>query len=202
MLLSDLKEYKIILASGSPRRKLLMESAGISFTTYTDFEVDESYPRKLKGSEITEYLAKKKADAYPILLHQNEILITADTIVCQGDKVLLKPVNRDDAVTILNQISNSSHFVYTGVNLRSQNRSRSFVASTEVKFGMLSREEIDYYIDSFKPYDKAGSYGIQEWIGYVGVEEIHGSYFNVMGLPIHMLYRELESFILPDKSTN
>jgi len=196
MLLEDLQGYKIILASGSPRRKLLMESVGISFTTITDIEVDEDYPEELKGANITEYLAEKKANAYPKDLLQNEILITADTIVCQGNKVLLKPVDREDAVSILNQISDNSHFVYTGVHIRSKNRNRSFVASTEVKFGRLTADEIDFYIDKYKPYDKAGSYGIQEWIGYVGVEEIHGSYFNVMGLPIHMLYRELETFII------
>lgn len=197
MLLRDLYGYKVILASGSPRRKLLMESAGISFSTFTDIEVDEDYPEELKGTDITEYLAGKKADSYPKALLHNEILITADTIVCKGDTVLLKPVDRKDAVSILSQISNNSHFVYTGVHIRSQDQRRSFVASTEVKFGKLTKEEIDYYIDNFKPYDKAGSYGIQEWIGYVGVEEIHGSYFNVMGLPIHMLYRELEAFISP-----
>jgi septum formation protein len=197
MLLTDLRGYKIILASGSPRRKLLMESAGLSFRTFTDIEVDEDYPHELMGADITEYLAEKKADAYPLTLAENEVLITADTIVCQGNLVLLKPVDRDDAVAILSQISENTHMVYTGVHLRSMNYHRSFVASTEVKFGKLSAEEIDYYIDNFKPYDKAGSYGIQEWIGYVGVEEIHGSYFNVMGLPIHMLYRELEAFINP-----
>ncbi len=197
MLLTNLRAYKIILASGSPRRKFLMESAGISFRTFTDFEVDEEYPKNLSGAGITEYLAEKKANAYPLTLAENEIMITADTIVCQGDVVLLKPVDRADAVAILNQISDNTHMVYTGVHLRSMDQSRTFVASTEVKFGKLSAEEIDYYIDNFKPYDKAGSYGIQEWIGYVGVEEIHGSYFNVMGLPIHMLYRELETFIAP-----
>lgn len=195
MLLEDLRRYKIILASGSPRRKLLMESAGFSFRTFTDIDVDEDYPVAIKGAAITEYLAMKKADAYPKELLEYEILITADTIVCQGDKVLLKPEDRQGAVSILTQISGNSHFVYTGVHIRSKNQHRSFVASTEVKFGKLTKDEIEYYIDNFKPYDKAGSYGIQEWIGYVGVEEIHGSYFNVMGLPIHMLYRELETFI-------
>ena len=195
MLLANLRGYKIILASGSPRRKLLMESAGISFRTFTEIEVDEDYPKNLRGADITEYLAEKKANAYPINLREKEVLITADTIVCMGDVVLLKPADRNDAVAILNQISENTHMVYTGVHLKSTDKSRSFVASTEVKFGKLSAAEIDYYIDNFKPYDKAGSYGIQEWIGYVGVEEIHGSYFNVMGLPIHMLYRELETFI-------
>lgn len=202
MLPTDLKVYKLILASGSPRRKKLMESVGLSFTIFTDIEVDEDYPRDLFGADITEYLARKKADAYPFELKDNEILITADTIVCQGDIVLLKPENRKNALTILSQISDNSHFVYTGVHLRSKTHSRSFVASTEVKFGKLSREEIEFYIDTYKPYDKAGSYGIQEWIGYVGVEEIHGSYFNVMGLPVHMLYRELENFIKTVEPSN
>ena len=197
MLLTELQEFNIILASGSPRRKLLMESVGLSFATFTDIEVDEDYPKDLTGADITAYLASKKADAYPKPLLQNEILITADTIVCQGDVVLLKPADREDAVAILKKISGNTHSVFTGVHIRSKDDSLSFVASTEVKFGKLTGEEIDYYIDNYKPYDKAGSYGIQEWIGYVGVEEIHGSYFNVMGLPIHMLYRELEKFINP-----
>lgn len=202
MLLDDLRGYKIILASGSPRRKELMESAGIPFTTFTDFEVDEDYPDELRGAEITEYLAKKKADAFPEPLLPNEILITADTIVCMGDQVLLKPADRANAVSILRRISANTHSVFTGVHIRSQKLSQSFVALTEVKFGSLTGEEIDYYIDNYKPYDKAGSYGIQEWIGFVGVEEIHGSYFNVMGLPIHMLYRELESFVKQINNNN
>jgi len=195
MLLTDLQKYHIILASGSPRRQQLLESTGISFTTYTDIDVDENYPDKLHGADITDFLARKKSEAYNRTLQKSDILITADTIVCQGDEVLLKPNDRDDAIAILNKISDSSHIVYTGVCLRSLNQSMNFVASTEVKFAKLSAAEIEYYIDNYQPYDKAGAYGIQEWIGYVGVEEIHGSYFNVMGLPVHMLYRELEKFI-------
>lgn len=195
MLLTDLQKYNIILASVSPRRQQLLKSSGIPFTTFTDIDVDESYPDDMHRADITEFLARKKSEAYKIALKEGDILITADTIVCQGDEVLLKPSDREDALAILKKISASSHTVYTGVHLRSLNQSKGFVASTEVKFGLLSTREIEYYIDNFHPYDKAGAYGIQEWIGYVGVEEIQGSYFNVMGLPIHMLYRELEKFI-------
>ncbi len=196
MLLTDLQEYNIILASGSPRRQDLLESLGLSFSIFNDIEVDEGFPPELKGADITEFLAKKKSEAYTKPMQKNDILITADTIVCQGDDVLLKPHDKADAVSILKRISGNSHFVYTGVHIRSNDRHRSFVAATEVRFGKLSQEEIEYYIDHYKPYDKAGAYGIQEWIGYVGVEEIRGSYFNVMGLPIHLLYRELEEFVL------
>lgn len=196
MLLELLRGYRIILASGSPRRQELLRALGLEYILYTDTRMDEEYPSHLKGKDIPEYLAKKKSDAYGKELGQDEILITADTIVYQDDEVLTKPIDRDDAISILEKISGNEHHVYTGVCLRSSNKEHSFVASTLVRFGELSMKEIEYYIDNFKPYDKAGAYGIQEWIGFVGVEEIHGSYFNVMGLPIHLLYRELESFIL------
>lgn len=195
MLQELLKDYKVILASGSPRRQELLKSLGIQFKKYTNIDVDESFPAHLAGEEIPAYLARKKSDAYTDPLLENEILITADTIVYQENEVLLKPVDRDDAISILKKISNNRHAVYTGVCVRSRDRVNTFVANTEVKFGTLRDEEIEYYVDHYKPYDKAGAYGIQEWIGFVGVEEIHGSYFNVMGLPIHLLYRELEKFV-------
>lgn len=195
MLLELLKGYRIILASGSPRRKELLKSLGVTFTTYTDIDLDEDFPAELKGEDIPGYLARKKSDAFKQPLLENDILITADTIVYQEDEVLLKPTDRDDAISILKRISDNRHAVYTGVCLRTRDHVNTFVASTEVKFGELSDEEIEYYVDHYKPYDKAGAYGIQEWIGFVGVEEIHGSYFNVMGLPIHLLYRELEEFV-------
>jgi septum formation protein len=187
MLLERIREYSLILASGSPRRQELLKSVGIEFQLVTDLEVEETYPGTLTGMEIPEYLAAKKSDAYPGILGARDILVTADTIVCQGSQVLEKPVDAEDA--------EHSHFVYTGVCLRSAAKRSSFVAATEVRFGALTEEEINYYIQHYQPFDKAGAYGIQEWIGYIGVEEIRGSYFNVMGLPVHMLYRELETFL-------
>jgi septum formation protein len=196
MLLEDIKSYTIILASGSPRRKELMNSLGIPVEIFAGLDIDESYPLTLKREEIPAYLAKKKSLAFPRQLKDKEILITADTIVDLNGEILMKPESESDAVNILSKISGNSHFVYTGVCIRSVSGVSEFTAATEVFFGTLSKEEIDYYITNYKPYDKAGAYGIQEWIGYVGIEEIKGSYFNVMGLPIHKLYRQLEDFIL------
>ncbi len=195
MLLEKIKEYTLILASGSPRRQELMRAAGFNFQLCTDLEVEETYPEAMPGEEIPVYLANKKSAAYSIPLNDRDILITADTIVYQGECVLEKPGNEDEARASLRLISGQSHFVYTGVCIRSAAKHTSFVARSEVRFGPLSEEEINYYIQHYEPYDKAGAYGIQEWIGYIGVEEIRGSYFNVMGLPVHMLYRELETFI-------
>jgi septum formation protein len=195
MLIQKVKDYKIILASASPRRQELLSSLGIEFIVDAIINVDESYPESLSSEEIAHFLARKKSLAYPHDLHENEILITADTIVAQDDEILLKPASREDAFATLKKLAGNSHHVYTGVYLRSRNDSTGFVSATEVRFGKLTDEEIYYYIDKYKPYDKAGAYGIQEWIGYVAVEEINGSYFNVMGLPIHKLYQELNNFI-------
>lgn len=198
MLFEKLDNYKLILASASPRRMELLNAAGFRFELETGLKTDESYPDSLEGKEIPLYIARKKSDAFPRPLDEGEILITADTIVCQKGEVLLKPASDNEAREILSKISGNSHFVFTGVCLRSAQHVVGFVASTEVRFGILSEKEINYYIQNYKPYDKAGAYGIQEWIGYVGVEQIIGSYFNVMGMPVHMLYRELEKFILND----
>jgi septum formation protein len=195
MLFEKIKDYKLILASQSPRRRELLGNAGFTFEAIDGTETDELFPPCLKGREIPLYLARKKSDAFHRALTYNEILITADTIVYQDDEVLLKPDSAEEAKRILRRISGNSHFVYTGICLRSAQKAVQFVASTEVRFGILSEQEINYYIQNYQPYDKAGAYGIQEWIGYVGVEEIRGSYFNVMGLPVHVLYRELEKFI-------
>ncbi len=195
MLLEKIKDYKLILASASPRRRKLLSSAGFIFELKAGCHIDEVYPEYLKGSEISSYLARRKSDSYPYSLTNEEILITADTIVYQDGEVMLKPESEDEARETLMRISGNTHYVYTGVCLRSVNKMTEFVASTEVRFGNLSEKEINYYIQNYKPYDKAGAYGIQEWIGYIGVEEIRGSYFNVMGMPVHMLYRELELFI-------
>lgn len=196
MLLEKIKDFSLILASGSPRRQALLRAAGFDFQLAADLEVNETYPSELQGAKIPEYLAVKKSEAYPETLGDREILITADTIVLQGTHVLEKPSDAEEARSALQMLSGRSHYVYTGVCLRSAAKKASFVAATEVRFGKLSEAEINYYIQHYKPYDKAGAYGIQEWIGYIGVEEIRGSYFNVMGLPVHMLYRELEDFLM------
>jgi septum formation protein len=195
MLLERIREYTLVLASGSPRRQELLRAAGFDFQLVTDLEVEETYPDNMPGKEIPAYLAEKKSAAWTGVLRPRDILITADTVVCQGTSILEKPVDAENAREILGMISGNSHFVYTGVCLRSSAKRSTFVAATEVRFGFLSEEEINYYIQHYQPFDKAGAYGIQEWIGCIGVEEIRGSYFNVMGLPVHMLYRELETFI-------
>lgn len=196
MLLHHLLKGKtIILASQSPRRQQLLAELGLPFEVRLFGEVNESYPTDLIYTEIPVYLAQKKAEPYKSSLKDSEILITSDTIVwCKG-QVLGKPTDRDDAVEILRTLSGCKHTVVTGVAITFQGRFRSFIAETDVYFRHLSDEEILYYIDNFKPFDKAGAYGIQEWIGYVGVERIDGSYFNVMGLPVQKLYSELVSFL-------
>lgn len=199
MLLNQLLKDKIlILASKSPRRQQLLRELGVPFDVRLFGETDESYPNELNFSEIPEYLATKKALPYIQTLASHEVLITSDTIVwCKG-KVLGKPTNREDAVQILKDLSGCMHTVITGIALRSEEREHTFSVSTDVYFKELSDEEIYYYIDNYSPYDKAGAYGIQEWIGYVGVERIDGSYFNVMGLPVQKLYTELISFLQND----
>ncbi len=196
MLLNQLLKGKtIILASQSPRRQQLLSELGLPFEVRFFSEVDESYPGNLSFTQIPVYLALKKAKPYKSTLKDNEILITSDTIVwCKG-QVLGKPSDRDDAISILRTLSGSKHTVVTGVAMTHIDRMHSFIAETDVYFRHLSDEEIVYYIDNFKPFDKAGAYGIQEWIGYVGVERIDGSYFNVMGLPVQKLYSELLSFL-------
>jgi septum formation protein len=193
-----LKDKILILASKSPRRQQLLRELGVPFDVRLFGETDESYPNELNFSEIPEYLATKKALPYIQTLASHEVLITSDTIVwCKG-KVLGKPTNREDAVQILKDLSGCMHTVITGIALRSEEREHTFSVSTDVYFKELSDEEIYYYIDNYSPYDKAGAYGIQEWIGYVGVERIDGSYFNVMGLPVQKLYTELISFLQND----
>ncbi|MFC2089788.1 Maf family nucleotide pyrophosphatase [Bacteroidota bacterium] len=195
MLLEEIRAYRVILASASPRRKELLRSLGISFEHAPAFTTDESYSADLPAEEVPVYLARKKSLAYPGKLEEKDILITADTIVAQGNDILHKPTSKQHAFDILKQLSESVHTVFTGVSLRSSSKSAEFISATEVTFGSITDEEIDYYIETYRPYDKAGAYGIQEWIGFVAVERISGSYFNVMGLPIHKLYRELEYFI-------
>lgn len=196
MILNQLLQgKKLVLASQSPRRQHLLSQLGVDFEVRLNGEADESYPDSLNFAEIPEYLAKKKAEPYLDSLSNNEILITSDTIVWCNGRVLGKPADRGDAVSILKELSNNKHEVITGVYLIYNGNQRSFSAKTDVYFRALTIEEIDFYIDNFKPYDKAGAYGIQEWIGYVAVERIDGSYFNVMGLPIQKLYTELIDFL-------
>lgn len=194
MLHDKLKDKKLILASGSPRRRELMAGAGLEFEIADVAGVEERYPEDMEPSKVPQFLAKLKADAYTKPLEANEILITADTVVILDGEIIGKPEGRDQAIEMLGRLSGRQHTVITGVNLRSVRKNVNFRAVSHVKFRQLSREEIVYYIDAFKPFDKAGSYGIQEWIGYVGVEGVKGSFFNVMGLPIQLLYVNLLKF--------
>jgi len=192
MILDNLKKYKIILASNSPRRKELMSGLGIDYIVRTLPDVDESYPDSLIGEEIPVHISQEKANAYLSMIAPEELLITADTIVWLEGKVLGKPGSKEEAAEMLHLLSGKSHQVITGVCLTTTEWQKSFSATSEVTFDVLSDEEIEYYIDHYMPMDKAGAYGIQEWIGYMGVKSISGSYFNVMGLPIQRLYRELK----------
>ena len=200
-MLEDLKKYSVVLASNSPRRKELLSGLGVNFSVKTLPDVDESFPDALKGEEIPLFIARKKADAYKVLFSSvtsNEVeepllVITADTIVWIEDEVLGKPANATEARAMLSKLSGKKHQVITGVCLTTASWQKSFAAVSEVQFSSLTEEEVDYYIQNYCPYDKAGAYGVQEWIGFIGVESIQGSYFNVMGLPIQRLYRELKT---------
>lgn len=189
-----LESYRVILASNSPRRKELLTGVGVSFEVMTIPGIDESFPDTLKGGDIPLFLARKKCDAYQDILRDNVLVITADTIVWQDGKVLGKPKDRREAVEMITALSARSHTVYTGVCVRSTTKEEAFYTESKVFFDELSVDEIEYYVDNFKPYDKAGAYGIQEWIGYIAVRKIEGSYFNIMGLPIQRLYQVLKQF--------
>ena len=193
-MLANLDKYKIVLGSNSPRRKELLAGLGIRFEVKPMPDIDESYPSSLKATEIPLYIAKKKAKAYLPTLLPDELLITADTIVWINDRVLGKPVDREDAIRILRTLSGHTHEVITGVCLTTQNKSVAFSVKSTVCFASIREEDIIYYVDTYHPYDKAGAYGIQEWIGYVAVEAINGSFYNVMGLPIQRVYQELMKF--------
>lgn len=196
MLLHDkLKNYRLILASQSPRRRQLLADAGIEYSLAPRFECEELYPESLPAVEVAEYLSRLKSEAYPAPLADGDILLTADTVVVAGGEVLGKPVDRSDAIAIINKLSGREHEVITGVTLRSAVSTKSFSSRSVVRFRALSQEEIEYYVDTYSPMDKAGAYGIQEWIGYVGIEGIEGSFYNVMGLPIQRVYCELNEFV-------
>lgn len=193
-MLDNLKKYRLILASNSPRRKELLAGLGLDYEVRTLPDVDESYPETLQGGDIPLYISRMKADAYKTLLQPDELMITADTIVWMDGMVLGKPRNRFGAIEMLRQLSGHTHQVFTGVTITTATRQHSFSVGTEVRFANLTDEEIVYYVDTYQPMDKAGAYGVQEWIGYIGVENISGSYFNVMGLPVQRLYTELKKF--------
>ena len=193
-MLDNLNKYKIILASGSPRRRELLEGLGLSFTVKCIDGIDESYPESLPAEETALFIAKKKSEAYKGLTDSGHLIITADTVVVCNDMVLGKPSNKNEAQKMLNMLSGKTHQVITGVTLATKEKTVSFSVSTDVRFTTLDKKAIEYYVDKYRPLDKAGAYGIQEWIGYVGVEYISGSYYNVMGLPIQRLYQELKKF--------
>jgi len=190
MLTDKLKNHKLLLASKSPRRQQFLKDLGLSFTTIS-IDVVENYPKYLHGNEITSFLAKLKADAYEKVLEPNEILITADTIVRASGKILGKPKDADDAKKILQLLSNNQHEVITSVCIRTLHKTKIINDTTTVYFKKLTEEEIDFYIQNFNPFDKAGAYGIQEWIGYIGVKKIEGSFYTVMGFPVHKFYKEM-----------
>ena len=184
--------YKLILASNSPRRRELLSGLSIDFEVRVLSGIDESYPPELQGGDIPLYISKEKANAYVGQLRDDELLITADTIVWLDGEVLEKPTDDADARRMLHELSGRTHQVFTGVSLTTTSKQVSFVCRSDVTFCALTDEEIDYYVSRYRPLDKAGAYGVQEWIGYVGVERIEGSFFNVVGLPVQRLYQALK----------
>ena len=184
----------LVLASNSPRRKELLSGIDVEYEVMALPDIDESYPDDIPHEEIPEYLAKKKASAYISMMQDDALLITADTVVLLHGRILGNPLDKRDAKQMLRELSGETHRVITGVSLTSKQKQVSFSDTAHVTFGQLTDEEIDYYVEKYNPSDKAGAYGVQEWIGYVGVERIEGSYFNVMGLPIFKVYRELKRF--------
>lgn len=193
MILENLKKYQITLASNSPRRKELLSGLNLDYKVKILPDIDEIYPDTLKGEDIPLYIARKKAEAYKSIMSKNELIITADTIVYTDGEVLGKPKDEADARRMLHALSGRSHQVITGVCITTSRFQRSFASVTEVTFDTLTDEEVDFYISTYSPMDKAGAYGIQEWIGFIGVSKLNGSYFNVMGLPVQRLYRELKN---------
>ena len=191
MLLNKLKDFNVVLASNSPRRKELLADLGINFEVRTIKGIDESYPAQLPVLDIAQYISRKKALVYQRDMSPRDIIITADTVVILGDEVLGKPHSCEEACAMLRQLSGKTHKVVTGVTIVMQGHTSSFSAVTDVEFAPLNDQVINYYVDHYRPLDKAGAYGIQEWIGCVGVRHINGSFYNVMGLPLHRLYTEL-----------
>lgn len=193
-MLNNLKKYNIILASKSPRRQELLKGIGIDFSVITK-EVDESYSKNVPVYDVAPFLSLKKAKAFDDNeLPENYMIITADTVVIVNDVILGKPEDEDDARRMLRLLSGKKHSVVTGVTIHTKDKTKTFSATSKVSFDYLDEDEIDFYVNNFKPFDKAGSYGIQEWIGYIGVNSVEGSYFNVMGLPTQKLYQMLKRF--------
>ena len=186
-------DYKLILASNSPRRRELLAGLDVDFDVFVLDGIDESYPLDLKSTDVALYIARKKAEAYKQIIAPDALVITADTVVVVDNRILGKPHDEAEAMEMLREISGRTHLVITGVCLTTQEKQVSFSVETEVTFKSLSDAEIEHYVTKYKPYDKAGAYGIQEWIGYVGVTSLKGSYYNVMGLPVQRIYEELKS---------
>ena len=193
-MLENLNKYEIVLASNSPRRKELLQRMGVNFKVRTLFGIDESYPDSLRGEDIVCYISRNKAKAYQSSMAPNELLITADTIVYVDGEVMGKPKNAEQAKEMLHKLSGKTHQVITGVTIVTAKRTENFGVTSQVKFTNITDEEINFYVDNYLPFDKAGAYGIQEWIGIVAAEEIKGSYFNVVGLPVQRLYQKLKTF--------
>jgi len=193
MLNKKLENYNIILASGSPRRQHFLKELQLDFTVKS-IDVEEVYPKYLHGNEITSFLAQLKADAYEDVFNDNDILITADTVVRFNGKILGKPKDVTDAKNMLKELSSHAHEVITSICIKTNRNTKIISDTSVVYFEKLNDEEIDYYINNYKPFDKAGSYGIQEWLGYIAVKKIEGSYFNVMGFPVHKFYKEMMKF--------
>ena len=193
-MFDTLKKYKIVLVSASPRRKELLQNLGLTFKVRTLFGIDEQYPDTLRGEDIPRFISRKKAEAYRSSMANDELLIAADTVVCLDGRTLGKPHDAQEAKAMLHKLSGRFHQVITGVTVMTKDQMENFAVTSQVKFADLTDEEIDYYVDNYLPFDKAGAYGIQEWIGMVAVEELRGSYFNVMGLPVQRLYNVLKKF--------
>ena len=196
MLLQDrLKDYRLILASASPRRRELLAACDLDFVLAEKFECEECFPADLEADKVAEYLSLLKSNAYPHALASNDILLTADTVVIAGGEILGKPKDSADAERMLKMLSGATHKVVTGVTLRTTERTISFSAESLVSFRELDAEEISYYVEKYCPLDKAGAYGIQEWIGYIGIDSLEGSFYNVMGLPTQRLYQALKELL-------
>ena len=196
MLLQDrLKVYRLILSSASPRRRELLAACDLEFTLADKFECEECYPADLAADKVAEYLSQLKSNAYPHAVGEKDILLTADTVGIVGDKILGTPHSEEEAVEMISSLSGATHKVVTGVTLRTAKQTISFSAESLVSFRTLEAEEVRYYVEKYRPLDKAGAYGIQEWIGYIGIEGIEGSFYNVMGLPVQRLYATLKELI-------
>lgn len=195
MLLHEkLQDYRLILGSRSPRRRQLLADCGLEFSPAENYEVEEIYPASMPAEQVPVYLSQLKSDGYPVPLGGRDILLTADTVVILDGRILGKPAGEQEACAMLRMLSGRRHTVVTGVTLRSKCRRESFSASSDVYFRQLTDEQIEYYVSHYRPLDKAGSYGIQEWIGCVGIERIDGSFYNVMGLPVQRVYAALSDF--------